>query len=80
MEVEMDALRWEFAGQEISLQNRAEDYNSHKFDLKDEIKPLMLLQEGGDPYRSCAAPRKHERESQREQARESFQVHYERTP
>lgn len=50
-EVEMDALSWQFSGQEISLHQRAESYNSHKFDVKDTIKPLMQLEEGGDEYR-----------------------------
>ena len=49
----MDALSWEFSGQEISLHQRAESYNSHKFDVKDANKPMMLLEEGGDEYRLC---------------------------
>jgi hypothetical protein len=51
VEVPMDALQWDFAPEEISLQQRRESYDSHKFDLKDLDKPKMQLEEGGDVYR-----------------------------
>jgi hypothetical protein len=51
VEVPMDALQWDFAPEEVSLQQRRESYDSHKFDLKDLDKPKMQLEEGGDVYR-----------------------------
>ena len=50
----MDALKWEFAAEQISLHQRGESYDSHKFDVKDLKKPVMQLEEGGDEYRQDA--------------------------
>jgi hypothetical protein len=51
VEVPMDALQWDFAPEEVSLQQSRESYDRHEFDLKDLDKPKMTLEEGGDVYR-----------------------------
>jgi len=50
-EASMEPLAWNYHKEQISLHQRSESWNSHKFDVKNHRKPSMQLVDGGDVYR-----------------------------
>jgi carbonic anhydrase len=46
----MEPLRWVYEREQISLHQREESYNSHKFDVKGMVRPHMELEGGGGVY------------------------------
>lgn len=47
----MEPLGWDFSKELISLHQRSESWDSHKFDVKNHRKPAIQLVDGGDVYR-----------------------------
>ena len=46
----LPAMKWDFKGKMISVHQKEETYDSHKFDLKDHEKPTLQMEEGGPVY------------------------------
>uniref|UniRef100_A0A7S0E1N4 carbonic anhydrase n=1 Tax=Hanusia phi TaxID=3032 RepID=A0A7S0E1N4_9CRYP len=46
----LPAMKWDFKGKMISVHQKEETYDSHKFDLEDQEKPTLQMEEGGPVY------------------------------